>query len=302
MNKNNYPGQVLHLDSLTSIYKFHTIVDVLRLDLIHPVISGNKWFKLIRYINDAIHQKKSVIVTFGGAYSNHVVATAAACQLFGLKCYGVIRGEKPTQLSPTLTDAINFGMEILFIDRNYYRQKTLPTELLVMEREEKLYLINEGGFGEKGAEGIEEMLTAISLEKYSTIITAVGTGTTLAGIVKASSFNQKCIGISVMKNNMSLNSEINSLLNPHKQDHFTLYHEYHFGAYAKYNQELLDFINEFYRKTSIPLDFVYTGKVFYALNDLIEKGIINKKENILIVHTGGLQGNRSLAKGTLIFS
>jgi 1-aminocyclopropane-1-carboxylate deaminase len=101
MNRNIYPGQDLRLDSLTSIYKFHTIVDVLRLDLIHPVISGNKWFKLIRYLEDAIKFNESVIVTFGGAYSNHIVATAAACQLYGLKCYGVIRGEKPGQLSPT---------------------------------------------------------------------------------------------------------------------------------------------------------------------------------------------------------
>ena len=300
MNRNNYPAQALRLDSLTSIYKFHTIVDVLRLDLIHPIISGNKWFKLIKYLNDAINQEKSSLLTFGGAYSNHIVATAAACQLFGLKCYGVIRGEKPTQFSPSLTDAINFGMELFFIDRSSYKEKKLPPEL--QEKRELLYVINEGGYGDKGAEGIKNMLESIPLEKYSTIITAVGTGTTLAGVVNASKSNQKCIGISVMKNNMGLDTEINSLIKPERKEDFYLYHDYHFGGYAKYNQELLDFMNEFYKRTSIQLDFVYTGKTFYALNDLIEKNIIRKNDKVLIIHTGGLQGNRSLAKGTLIFS
>src|SRR6476469_5707217 len=130
MNSNNYPGQALRLDSITSIYKFHTIVDVLRLDLIHPVISGNKWFKLIHYLEDAISLNKSAVVTFGGAYSNHIVATAAACQRFGLKSYGVIRGEKPDRLSPTLIDAINFGMNLLFADRTSYKHKLLPAEVL----------------------------------------------------------------------------------------------------------------------------------------------------------------------------
>ena len=300
MNRNNYPGQGLRLDSLTSIYKFHTIVDVLRLDLVHPIISGNKWFKLIQYLNDAISQNKSSIVTFGGAYSNHIVATAAACQLFGIKSYGVIRGEKPSQMSPTLIDAINFGMELLFIERSAYKEKRLPSEL--SENKENLYVINEGGYGEKGADSIKKMLESIAPQKYSTIVTAVGTGTTLAGIINATSSDQKCIGISVMKNNTSLYAEINALVKPDRKDDFKLSHEYHFGGYAKYNQELIDFMNEFYRKTSIALDFVYTAKAFYALNDLIEKEKISKNEKILIVHTGGLQGNRSLANGTLIFS
>lgn len=302
MNRNNYPGQELRLDSLTSIYKFHTIVDVLRLDLVHPVISGNKWFKLIRYLEYAKGLSKSAIATFGGAYSNHIVATAAASQLFGLKSYGIIRGEKPNQLSPTLMDATNYGMNLFFIDRNKYKEKVIPQELLEIEDHKNLFVINEGGYGENGAMGIEDMIRKIPLEKYTTILSAVGTGTTLAGIINASSRNHKCIGISAMKNNLDLQQEINSLVKEDRKNDFILNHDFHFGGYAKYSQSLLDFMNEFYRKSSIPLDFIYTGKAFYALNDLIERGLISNKERVLIIHTGGLQGNRSLTEGTLIFS
>jgi 1-aminocyclopropane-1-carboxylate deaminase len=201
-----------------------------------------------------------------------------------------------------LIDAINYGMDLFFVDRNSYKQKLLPPELLEIEKKENLNIINEGGYGEKGAVGIEEMLQHISLEKYTTILCAVGTGTTLAGVINACNSKQKCIGISVMKNNTDLNMQVKALMKTERQKDFILHHDYHFGGYAKYNQDLIGFMNRFYRNTSIPLDFVYTGKAFFALQDLIDKDMISNKEKILIIHTGGLQGNRSLAKGTLIFS
>ena len=138
------------LDPVFLSNKFHTTTDVLRLDLVHPVISGNKWFKLKGYINDAVQQQKKILVTFGGAWSNHLVATAATASLCGLQSLGIVRGERPTVLSATLTDAQSYGMQLTFVTRNDYKQKVIPNQLLQQFEERDLYVINEGGYGIKG--------------------------------------------------------------------------------------------------------------------------------------------------------
>lgn len=289
------------IDQVIPLSKFHTTVDVLRLDLIHPTISGNKWFKLKEYLADVTQSGKKTVATFGGAFSNHIVATAAAAQASGLKSIGIIRGEKPAILSPTLVDAVHYGMKLYFISREDYRKKKIPAQLSEDFIGEEIYFINEGGYGEKGMEGAKEILKSIKAPDYDHIVAAVGTGTTLAGLIEASQPHQKIMGVSVLKNDFSLEKEINILLSEKKRNCFTLVHDYHFGGYAKYTEQLIHFMNHWYHHTTIPSDFVYTGKLFFAVNDLIEKKYFPAGSKLLIIHSGGLQGNRSLPNGTLIF-
>lgn len=295
----SFPNSEIRVDSVSSFLKFHTTVDVLRLDLIHPVISGNKWFKLKYFLEEAKSLQKKCILTFGGAFSNHIIATAAACKEFGFKSIGIIRGEKPSILSRTLQDAINYGMDLFFVSREEYKQKKIPQKIFSKYKEE-IYIIPEGGYGQKGVEGVKEILQNID-SSYTNIIAAVGTGTTLAGLIEGSYSHQKIIGISVLKNNFSLEKEIESLIDEENKNRMTIIHDYHFGGYAKHTNELISFMNEFYKSTSIPSDFVYTGKLFFAVNNLIYKNYFLPQSKLLIVHSGGLQGNQSLPKGTLIF-
>ncbi len=289
------------IDGLNPFYNFSTTVDVLRLDLLHPIISGNKWFKLKGYMAEASTQHKKTIITFGGAFSNHIVATSAAARLNGFDSMGVIRGERPLNLSPTLTDAERFGMKLFFVSRGAYQLKTIPDNVFIEAGNDAVYIIPEGGYGGLGAIGAGEILKRTDTASYTHIITAVGTGTTLAGLVVATGENQKIVGISSLKNNTSLDREIKNLLPAEKQNAFQLFHDYHFGGYAKHTLELLHFMNDLYDKTRIPTDFVYTAKVFYAVFDLLKKGFFSDSDKVLIIHTGGLQGNRSLKAGTLIY-
>jgi 1-aminocyclopropane-1-carboxylate deaminase len=272
---------------------------VLRLDMVHPVVSGNKWYKLKEYLKEAKEQGKTTIVTFGGAFSNHIVATAAACDLFGFKSVGIIRGERPIILSGTLQDAINYGMHLIFLSREEYKSKSIPEELFNEHPSDQLYFINEGGYGSLGMLGAASILNEIYTYEYTHFLAAVGTGTTLAGLLQASQNDQQVIGISVMKNNLSLDGAVERLA-PNRQN-FRILHDYHFGGYAKRTPELLDFMNQWYHLTGIPSDFVYTGKLFFAFNKLISGNFFPPDSNILLIHSGGLQGNRSLPAGSLVF-
>jgi 1-aminocyclopropane-1-carboxylate deaminase len=271
---------------------------VLRLDNLHPVISGNKWFKLRYNIEEAIKLNKKTIVTYGGAWSNHIVAAACACSSNNLNCIGIIRGEEPTVYSETLKAAKEYGMQFYFISRNDYRAKELPAGI----NAEEVYLIPEGGYSEKGAAGFATALDNCDKYSFTHFICAVGTGTMMAGIIKAVSDKQEVIGIPVLKNNPELLPAINHLLNNEEQQKkFKLIQGYHFGGYAKHTPELIRFMNSFYNESAIPTDFVYTGKLFYAVNQLIQENYFDPGSRILIIHSGGLQGNASLQKGTLIF-
>jgi 1-aminocyclopropane-1-carboxylate deaminase len=269
--------------------------DVLRLDKIDPVISGNKWFKLRYYLDEARSQQKKGIVTFGGAWSNHIVATAAACQLNGIHSVGIIRGEEPRKLSPTLLRAKEMGMQLIFLSRPDYQAKEIPAAM----QPEEYYIINEGGYGIMGARGASTILEHCR-NNYTHYCCAVGTGTMMAGIINQSQSEQKTIGISVLKNNTGLAEMIQALV-VNKTDNWQLIHDYSFGGYAKHQPALLRFMNEFYEQTGVPSDFVYTGKLFYAINDLVEKNYFPPGSRLLLIHSGGLQGNESLETGSLIF-
>ncbi|WP_157557962.1 1-aminocyclopropane-1-carboxylate deaminase/D-cysteine desulfhydrase [Niabella aurantiaca] len=269
-----------------------TKVHVLRLDRVHPLISGNKWYKLRFYLEAARTQGKS-IVTFGGAYSNHILATAAACRLEGIRCAGIIRGEAPRLYSQTLTDAATRGMELHFITRGAYQQKQLPAPFAG----DDWLVIPEGGYGILGMQGAATI--PVPPGPFDHICCAVGTGTMLAGLLQPAAGSTAVTGFSVLKNHKSITQEIDALL-PEDHRPYFLNPDFHFGGYAKYNTRLIRFMNELYDQTGIPTDFVYTAKLFYGVKALLEEDLKNSR-NVLVIHSGGLQGNRSLPKGTLIF-
>ncbi|MEI9808107.1 MAG: pyridoxal-phosphate dependent enzyme [Bacteroidota bacterium] len=270
-------------------------IAVLRLDKIHPVISGNKWFKLQYYLKEVKEQGKKKVVTFGGAYSNHIVATAAACRMNDISSAGIIRGEEPAVWSSTLLQAKQYGMQLHFISRSDYAEKKIPVSLQNTEN----YFINEGGFGQKGAEGASAILHYVK-DDFTHYCCAVGTGTMMAGLISGISPHQQVIGAAVMKNNYALNENVRSLLH-NETGNWQIIHDYHFGGYAKHKPELIAFMNEFYSETGIPSDFVYTGKLFYAITGLLAHNFFPAGSRLLLIHSGGLQGNNSLEKGTLIF-
>lgn len=275
-------------------------VSVLRLDKIHPTISGNKWFKLKYYLEDAGAQKKDHLVTFGGAYSNHIIATAAAGKLFNFRTSGIIRGEQPQEFSHTLLLAREYGMQLIFVSRREYQNKRIPRE--IQELPGEIYLINEGGYGHLGVKGAAEILDHCKKDNFSHIACAVGTSTMMAGLVKASLAHQETIGVAVVNDETGLKAGLFSLLSQEeKKKKFHLVTDYHFGGYAKHKMELINFMNEFHKNTSIPTDFVYTGKLFFGIFNMIRNNCFPNDSNILIIHSGGLQGNFSLPKRTLIF-
>lgn len=296
MNFNKIRVQTLRAEWLSDK---KVALDVLRLDEIHPVISGNKWFKLKYYLQDAIALHKNTVATFGGPWSNHIAAVAFACKEAAIKSVGIIRGEQPAVLSETLKNAVEWGMELHFVSRDEYRKKELITQRL---SDNNWYWINEGGYGLLGAKGASEIVSTVSLSLYTHIIAAVGTGTMLAGLVSATGNAQKVIGISSMKGNESLQKQVLHLTEEQKQAaSFQIIHDYHFGGYGKHPSHLIDFINEIYSEHQLPLDIVYTGKTFYAIKDLTKKDFFEPGSRLLMIHSGGLQGNCSLHDKVLVF-
>ena len=289
----------IYIQDIGALYNNILNINMLRADMLDPVVSGNKWFKLQFYVRDAIAAGKTTLATFGGPYSNHIIATAKYGATMELNTVGFIRGEKPTTLSPTLTDAIQHGMTLHFVSREDFEQ----TEKIIAENQDPNWAwIPEGGYGITGAEGAKSMLTIKDTSSYDTIICAVGTGTMMAGLIKAAAPHQKVIGISVLKNNVSIDAEIKALLTTEEVNKgFEMIHDYHFGGYAKHTPALIDFMNDCYKKMELPLDFVYTAKLMYGVRDLATKGKFEPSSKILVIHSGGLQGNRSFKKGTLTF-
>ncbi len=277
---------------------------MMRLDLLHPEISGNKWFKLKYNLEAARAAGKTRIITFGGAYSNHIAATAAACRMVGLQSTGIIRGEAAPQLSHTLQQAQQYGMKLQFISREAYRQKdTYPWD----QQFPDAYLIPEGGHNAAGVRGCEEILSLVPTQTYTHIMCAVGTGTTLAGLINSALPHQQVMGIVVLKGAAYLRQEITQLLRPQDSSaqplhtNWQLYHNFHIGGYAKATPALIASINDFYSQTQVPLDMIYTAKMVWALRELVQQQHFPAGSRILLVHTGGLQGNLSLPPGVLCF-
>ena len=277
-------------------------VSVLRLDKIHPIVSGNKLFKLHYFLQEAILSTHKTIITFGGAYSNHLVATAFACQAYQLKSIGVVRGEKPAQLSATLQQCIDYGMQLKFISREDYGKKVEDNFIEELKKEfGQCIIIPEGGYDTLGTNGAALIYKLIKENNYTHICTATGTATTLAGLLQGAG-NQKIIGVPVLKGMADIEERINFLCNNgFKKKHLVIFNNYHFGGYAKTTPELINFMNYLWQQHHLPTDFVYTAKLFFAIWDKVKNNYFNTDSKILCLHTGGLQGNYSLPKGTLLF-
>lgn len=278
-------------------------VSVLRLDQVHPVLSGNKLFKLHYFLEEALQSDHKTILSFGGAYSNHLAATAYACASLKLKCIGVVRGEKPAPLSNTLQQCIADGMLLKFIPRRQFAEKENDDFSKTLQKEfGECIIVPEGGYHPLGAKGAALIMDVPGIISYSHICTATGTATTLAGLLSGSESHQTIIGIPVLKGMTDIVERIKYLTNKkYAPENLQLLNEYHLGGYAKKNDDLLMFMNHCWQQYHLPLDFVYTAKMFYAMMDSIKKDHFPKGSNILCVHTGGLQGNKSLPLNTLRF-
>lgn len=274
-------------------------VDLLRLDLLHPIVSGNKFYKLRHYIEFALAKGVSTVASFGGPYSNHIVALAYTAKEAGLKSIGYIRTNADEPMTPSLKEAKAYGMELVYSGRTDFQSKK-EAILQSSESNTDCYFIDEGGYGIVGAKGAATILTENNTTQYDYIICAVGTGTMLAGIINAADPRQKIIGIPVLKNEGSIESEINALLED-KNRPYTLLHQFHQGGYAKTNPMMLDFMNRLWDAEKIPTDVVYTSKLLFGVGQLIKENYFEKNATILVIHSGGLQGNRSLPEGSLKF-
>ncbi len=275
-------------------------VSIKRLDLIHPQVSGNKFYKLKHNLKKAKAKGQSTILTFGGAYSNHIAAIAFAAKAEGLKSIGVIRGEEAIPLNTTLKTAQSNGMQLHFVSRELYRIKKEPSFLLDLKSKfGSFYLIPEGGTNDLAVQGTSEILGEDDKE-YSHIIAAIGTGGTFVGLAKTVLTHQTLIGISSLKGNF-IHQEIEDLLAIHEiipKGRTQVMDTYHFGGYAKYKQELIDFIWKFYEDFGIVLDPIYTGKLAFGVWDMISNNQFPKGSSILIIHSGGFQGNAGFTERT----
>lgn len=279
-------------------------LDVLRLDQTHPLLSGNKWFKLKYNLAAARAQGKTTLLTFGGAYSNHIHACAAAAQLQGFASIGIIRGEPHLPVNPTLQDAQDFGMQLVYLNRQQYRKKHQPAMIRQLLRQlalvpEQVYIIPEGGSNALAVKGCME-IPAVIPHDYDVICLPCGTGGTLAGIAAAlqTQPDKKILGFAVLKGACFLHQAVQDLLVDFDPNHswrqnWQIIHDYHFGGYARHTPQLLGFIKSTQKQYELPLDFVYSAKMLFGVLDLIQKDYFPEGCRIIALHTGGLQGNRS---------
>jgi 1-aminocyclopropane-1-carboxylate deaminase len=266
---------------------------LLRLDLVHPVISGNKWFKLQENIRFATGHKYASVLTFGGAWSNHLVATAAACAQAGLIVTGVVRGfHGKAVFSDTLEQCAALGMYLHFVSREDYNRKDDPAYLAALRAQfNDPFIIPEGGNNELGIVGARAIAACIP-EDVTLVTTAIGTGTTFCGIRQALAEHINLLGFPVMKGGDYLRTDLAAHIPEH--NNWQLNSNYHWGGFARHKPELLSFMNDFYARYNIPLDFVYTAKMMQGILDMIEKNEVPEDSHIICIHTGGLQGNNSI--------
>ena len=277
-------------------------LSIARLDKIHEDVSGNKIFKLHYFIEECFRSSHKTLITFGGAFSNHLVATAFLCNQKGIKSFGIVRGEEPQVLSHTLARCRDLGMSLKFISRQNYKNFDSDDEYIdaLKSSFRDFTMVPEGGYHTAGAKGASLIMDVVKPNKFSHICTAVGTATTLAGLLLKKKMDQEIIAIPVIKNMIDIPERLN-YLGVAADKIPIVFGDYHFGGYAKHTKELISFMNSFYAETQIPTDFVYTAKMMYAVYDKINSGYFADGSNILCIHTGGLQGNKSLPQGTIIF-
>ncbi len=289
------------LDSLGVVAR-GVSVQVLRLDTFCPKLSGNKFFKLKHNIAYAKQQGIGQLISFGGAYSNHIHALAIAGQLHGLATIGVIRGERAGSLNLTLADAQAAGMRLVFVSREQYKKRQQANFHQQLENQfGRSLVIPEGGSNVQGISGCGEIIEHISHHintRYDYLALACGTGATMAGVVAAAPEDKTVLGFPVLKGADFLETDIAAYIKAIKGDarsaSWRLERAYHCGGYAKLNARLVDFVSNFGRAYNIALDHIYTGKLFMGLFDLIHHQAIPEGTRVIAIHTGGLQGERGM--------
>ncbi|MEM6718399.1 MAG: pyridoxal-phosphate dependent enzyme [Bacteroidota bacterium] len=278
------PIQKIKLNFETDVQLF-----IKREDLIHPFVSGNKFRKLKYNLVEAKKQRQETLLTFGGAYSNHIAAVAAAGKLHGFQTIGIIRGDElanKIDRNPTLQFAVENGMQLKFVSREVYRQKTSENVLTqLIDEFGRFYTIPEGGTNALAVKGCAEIITKKEKD-FDVICCAVGTGGTIAGIANGAFSHQQVLGFPALKGNF-LQQEVSKFT---QKNNWQLITDYHFGGYGKVSDELISFINQFKQQTNIPLDPIYTGKMLFGVIDLLKNGHFAKQKRILAIHSGGLQG------------
>jgi len=280
------------------VAKKHLVtLDCLRLDQIHPFVSGNKWYKLKHHILEAYAAGKARLLSFGGAHSNHLHALAFAGKHLHLSTIGIVRGEPAKKLTPTLQDCVDCGMELHWLNRQDYR--AIASSECVDAYAEKYpdaWVIPEGGAGRQGILGVESLFNSLhhsGLIDYDVVACAVGSGATLAGIIQAKLGRAQCLGFSALKGAHDLEYRVEQQLRSARRiNRWEISHDYHFGGFAKINTRLTDFISDVYERYELLLDPVYTGKMLYGLAEYLHQGRIQAGSRVLVVHTGGLQGWR----------
>lgn len=274
---------------------------VKRDDLQHEVVSGNKLFKLFYHLQYCQKNEIETILTFGGAYSNHLHATAYAAQKMGIKSVAIVRGEQLLPLNPTLKDCTDWGMVLEPVSRVDYKQKQDSESVQhIIDKYKGAHVIPEGGCDLMGVQGAAKMLDGVDQSEYDYIVCPCGTGTTLAGIVSKAAPHITVLGIAVLKGAQWMEAEVEGWLNqmchqstPRHQAAWRINTDYHFGGYGKIKPELLEFIKMNNVDYDLPLEPIYTAKAMYGVLDMIQKGLFEKGSRILFIHTGGLQGHRS---------
>lgn len=303
--KSNRTNFCEHFDVLPTVDSFQMDVaqdllisiDVLRLDKIHPFVSGNKWFKLKHHLLEALESGKSEVLTFGGMHSNHLHAVAYTGFELGMKTIGLIRGHPDQALTPTLQDCQKWGMELHWLDRQEYRKLSVQgAQDDVLQSFPNAWVIPEGGAGRSGTLGVESLFNSLyhaGKIDHDIIVTAVGSGATLAGIAQARVGRAHCLGFSALKDAHDLEQRVErQLLGSSKINPWRICSLYHFGGFAKINKRLTDFISHIYDRNKLLLDPIYTGKAMFGLSEYIHQGRIPAGSKVLMVHTGGLQGWR----------
>lgn len=265
---------------------------VLRTDLVHRHITGNKFYKLYYNLHQAKDQQKSKILTFGGAFSNHIFATANASKRFDLQSIGIIRGEEHLPLNPVLAHAKKSGMKLCYMDRARYRNKNTSNIMRELRNQYgDFYFIPEGGSNLEAVRGCAQIPRHFPLD-IDFVCCPCGTGGTLAGLIAGSTPETKCIGFSALKGGSFLVQEVQKLLNQFQmgitRNNWSIHLNYHFGGYAKQRPELMQFIDLFYKEHHILLEPIYTGKMFYGVWDLVKQDFFPPHSKIVLVHTGGI--------------
>ena len=263
-------------------------VFIKRLDLIDPFISGNKLFKLKHNVDRALFEKKNMLITFGGAFSNHILATAAYAKKKNIDCLAIVRGEEYSELNPLLALAKEYGMNFCFVSRKEYAKRNDNNYISELIRKyKKAFIVPEGGNNKLGVLGAEEILETQD-KSFDYIICPIGTGATLSGIVNSSNRSQKVIGINCINDTKDINKNISQKTN---KKNWEIINEFNFGGFAKFDNLLTEYLKKFKLNYKITLDLNYTTKMFFGFEKLIERRYFHRKSKVLLIHTGGTYGN-----------